>query len=279
MIIIIVIEGLEVKMKIRIISSIFMLLIFIPLLLLGDLAFAILMALIAVLALYEILKAHHKVRKIPYYIELYSYILVFLFTINNYNSAISFYMLDYRLLSFLIVSLMLPLVFVNDKDKYDLNDAMFLIGSTLFIGLTLNLLVLFRGYNLNYVIYLFLITTMTDIYAYLTGSMIGKHKLAPKISPKKTVEGLIGGMLMATITAGLFYYNVIGGPIGFTTLLIMTAILSIIGQLGDLVFSFIKREFGLKDFSNIIPGHGGILDRLDSIIFVTLGFLIFLSVL
>lgn len=266
-------------MKTRIISSIFILLIFVPLLILGDLSFALLMSFLAVLALRELLKSRHKVRRVPYYMELLAYILVFFFTINNYNSTISFYMLDYRLLSFLIVSLMLPLVFINNKEKYNLDDAMFLIGSTLFIGLTLNLLVLFRSYNLNYVIYLFLITTMTDVYAYLTGSLIGKHKLAPKISPKKTYEGLVGGMVMATITAGLFYYNVIGGPIGLPTLLISTAILSLIGQLGDLVFSFIKREFGLKDFSNIIPGHGGILDRLDSIIFVTLGFLIFLSVI
>ena len=112
----------------------------------------------------------------------------------------------------------------------------------------------------------------------LTGKYVGRIKLAPVISPNKTVEGLIGGTLMGTFVATMYYISVID-VYSIGGIVIITLLLSLLGQLGDLVFSFIKREFGKKDFSNIIPGHGGILDRLDSIIFVTLGFLIFLTIL
>lgn len=266
-------------MKTRIISAIILLLIFIPLLIIGGLPFAILMAILAVLSLYELLKTRRKIRKIPASIELYAYILVLFFTMNGFNSADIFYMLDYKLMAILILVNLSPLVFINDKDKYNLTDALFLIGATLFIGLTFNLLVLIRGYNISYIIYIFLITTITDTFALLTGMYIGRRKLAPEISPKKTIEGLIGGTIMGTFVATMYYISVMNTPLNILVIVFVTMALSLLGQLGDLVFSFIKREFGKKDFSNLIPGHGGILDRLDSIIFVTLGFLLFMSIL
>ncbi len=265
-------------MKTRIISAILLLIIFIPILFLGGISFAILMAILAVASLNELLKIRRRKRKIPMCIELYSYILVAFFTMNNYSSSDAFYMLDYRLMAFLILINLAPLVFVGNKDKYDFTDALFLIGATLFIGLTFNLLVLIREYNISYVIYIFLITTITDTFAMLTGKYVGRIKLASIISPNKTVEGLIGGTLMGTFVATMYYISVID-VYNIGTVIIVTLLLSLLGQLGDLVFSFIKREFGKKDFSNIIPGHGGILDRLDSIIFVTLGFLIVLTIL
>lgn len=265
-------------MKTRITSALVLLVIFIPFLLLGGLPFAMLMAVLSVLSLYELLATRHKIRKIPSTIELYSYILVLFLTLNNYNSADVFYMVDYKLLAFLIMINLSPLVFINNKDKYNLTDALFLIGATLFVGLTFNLLVLIRSYDISYIVYLFLITTMTDTFAFFTGKYIGKKPLAPKVSPKKTVEGLIGGTFMATFIATMFYVAAIGKANVFLVI-IVTMLLSLLGQLGDLVFSAIKREFGKKDFSNLIPGHGGILDRLDSIIFVTLGFLLFISII
>lgn len=266
-------------MKTRIISAIVLLAIFIPLLILGGMPFAILMALLSVLSLHELLKVRRKVSIIPFSIELYSYILVAFFTLNNLNQSYVFYMLDYRLMAFLILVNLAPLVFINDKEKYNLTDALFLIGSTLFIGLTFNLLVLIRDYNIHYIIYLFLITTITDTFALITGKYIGKNKLCPKISPNKTVEGLLGGTFMGTFIATMYYISVINSPLSIGIIMMLTLFLSLLGQLGDLVFSFIKREFNQKDFSNMIPGHGGILDRLDSIIFVTLGFLLFISIL
>lgn len=266
-------------MKTRVISAIVLLTIFIPILCFGGLPFAILMSIIAVMALHELLKLRRKYKVIPFSIELYSYILAAFIALNNYNQGDIFNALDYRFLAFLILVNLIPLVFVNDKERYDLTDSLFLIASTLFIGLAFNLIISLREYNIHYVIYLFLITIVTDTFALLTGKNIGKHKLCPKISPNKTKEGLIGGTLMGTFVATLYYISVIDNPLNIIVIMMITMLLSLLGQLGDLVFSFIKREFSQKDFSNLIPGHGGILDRLDSIIFVVLGFVLFISVL
>ena len=109
----------------------------------------------------------------------------------------------------------------------------------------------------------------------LMGMAFGRHKLIPKVSPKKTVEGSVLGSIIGTVVACVFYHFFVS-PITFTVI-IVTLALSGIGQIGDLIFSKIKRENDLKDFSNLIPGHGGILDRLDSTIAIMLGFLLLYS--
>jgi phosphatidate cytidylyltransferase len=111
-----------------------------------------------------------------------------------------------------------------------------------------------------------LISFGTDIFAYFTGLAIGKHKLAPKLSPKKTVEGSIGGVFGSAILCGIFGYFFMED---FLVQIILMAIFgSIFAQLGDLSASLFKRKLNIKDFGNIIPGHGGILDRFDSVLFV-----------
>ena len=120
---------------------------------------------------------------------------------------------------------------------------------------------------------------MTDTYAYLIGRLIGKHKLLESISPNKTWEGMIAGTVIGTFIATTFYKVVINPEINIILITLVTLFLSILGQYGDLVFSAIKRYFGKKDFSNIMPGHGGILDRFDSIIFVVFGILFFISII
>ena len=119
----------------------------------------------------------------------------------------------------------------------------------------------------------------TDTFALFTGMFIGKNKLAPSISPKKTIEGFIGGALMGTFIATAFYVTVINQSMPLVLIIFVTLLLSCVGQLGDLVFSFVKREYGKKDFSNLIPGHGGILDRFDSLIFVVLAFILVHSII
>ena len=166
------------------------------------------------------------------------------------------------------------MVFINDTKKYNLNDALFLVSLVVFIGLSFKLIIITRNFDITYIIYLLLITTITDTFALITGMLVGSHKLCPKISPKKTIEGLIGGVLMGTFVATSFYFTVINSSISLVFLIFVTALLCVVGQLGDLVFSSIKRYYDIKDFSNLIPGHGGILDRFDSLVYVTLAFIL-----
>lgn len=105
----------------------------------------------------------------------------------------------------------------------------------------------------------------TDIMAYFTGMAIGKHKLCPHLSPKKSIEGAVGGVAGSIIFCGLFGYLVMPEALGMT--IVIGFLGSIFAQLGDLSASAFKRQMGIKDYGNLIPGHGGILDRFDSVLF------------
>lgn len=117
----------------------------------------------------------------------------------------------------------------------------------------------------------FVMAFMTDTGAYLVGCAIGKHKLCPVISPKKTVEGLVGGIL-GGIIGMLVYGLVLHHAFGFTVNYLFAAVYGAIGAgaatFGDLMFSVIKRQTGIKDYGKLLPGHGGILDRFDSVTIV-----------
>jgi phosphatidate cytidylyltransferase len=105
----------------------------------------------------------------------------------------------------------------------------------------------------------------TDIFAYFTGMAIGSRKLCPGISPKKTVEGAIGGVLGSVLLCGLFGFFFL--PLGFGNCIVIGVVGGVTSQLGDLSASVLKRKIGIKDWSSLIPGHGGILDRVDSMLF------------
>lgn len=266
-------------MKVRVLSAIIMLLLFVPLLIIGGIPFALLMLVISLIGLHEIFKVKRKQKEFPFLMELFGYILVGFLTLNNYSSSSLIFEIDYRVVAFMIFVFVLPIVFINNDKKYSVDDALFMMGATLFIGISMNLLILIRNYELLYIVYIFLITCITDSFALITGRFIGKHKFAPKISPKKTWEGFFGGTLWGAFIGTIFFNTVIDPSVNIVVVAVVTTALSVIGQLGDLVFSAIKRHYGEKDFSNLIPGHGGILDRLDSTIFVVLGFLLFLVIL
>ena len=266
-------------MKKRILSAIIMILIFVPLLFIGGVPFTILMTLLALASMYELITIREKKKKIPMLIKVISYLLVIFSSILTYNQNIFSYTMSYQLISFIVLIFLLPILLKSKSMDYDINDALYLVGSLLFINIAFNLILVVRNYSLNYLIYLLLITVITDTFALITGMYIGKNKLAPSISPHKTIEGFIGGALMGTFVATTFYFTVIDSNISLVILILTTVFLSVIGQLGDLVFSSIKRTYGVKDFSNLIPGHGGILDRLDSIIFVILAFILVMGLI
>lgn len=117
----------------------------------------------------------------------------------------------------------------------------------------------------------FLLSFVSDSGAYFAGMLLGKHKLAPKISPKKTIEGAVGGVL-AAILGMIIYCLILKQSFGFKVDYFAACVYGLLGSLagifGDLSFSVIKRQNGIKDYSNLIPGHGGILDRFDSTIMI-----------
>lgn len=110
----------------------------------------------------------------------------------------------------------------------------------------------------------------SDAFALFAGMAFGRHKLAPELSPKKTVEGAAGGLVGAVVCCllyGLVMERFFALRVSYLSFAVYGALGSVVSQLGDLSFSYIKRQYGLKDFGNIFPGHGGVLDRFDSVIF------------
>ena len=130
--------------------------------------------------------------------------MVVFFSLSHFDSIDFIYTMDYRVVAFIIFAFLSPMVFIHDYKKYNLNDALFLIGSVLFIGLSFNLFIICRNYDIMYIIYLLLITTITDTFALFTGMLIGKHKLCPSVSPKKTIEGLLGGTIFGRFCCDCF---------------------------------------------------------------------------
>ena len=122
----------------------------------------------------------------------------------------------------------------------------------------------------------FLGAWVTDVFAYFTGVLLGKHKLIPDVSPKKTVEGAIGGVVFCTLSFvgfGLLYNHFWAADgektIPLVAMAIVGFLVSIVSQVGDLSLSLLKRKYGIKDFGKIFPGHGGVMDRFDSVLAVS----------
>jgi len=155
----------------------------------------------------------------------------------------------------------------------DLPTAAFNILAYLYVPWMLGYFILLRYYpdgNLGLITLSLpiLATFATDTGAYFVGRSLGRHKLAPTVSPNKTVEGSIGGVIAAFLTLTIYTWIIQGVfPFGHGELLIFSVLISLAAQLGDLTESMIKRYCGVKDSGEFLPGHGGILDRLDSLIF------------
>ena len=111
-----------------------------------------------------------------------------------------------------------------------------------------------------------MITALMDVAQYFVGRRLGKRQLAPKVSPKKTVEGLVGGIVVALGVGAVF--GTLPGPFELVDGLVLGAIVAVTAPMGDLSVSVVKRALGVKDMGAILPGHGGVLDRIDGMIFV-----------
>ena len=266
-------------MKKRVISALVMLIILIPILFKGGFIFNAIVYAIALLGLKEFLDIKQTKKRLPSFIVFISFIMMTLFMLRNLNNNGIVYAVDFRIIAGLFIAYLLPVVMFHDRSKYSINDAFYLIGSIFFLGTSFHSFVLLRNAGLEITIYLLLIAICTDTYAYLTGSLIGKHKLLEEISPKKTWEGMIGGTIFGSLISSYYFYLVINPNFNIFTIIGISLFLSVVGQFGDLVFSSIKRYFKAKDFSNLIPGHGGVLDRCDSLIFIALGFMFFITII
>ncbi len=175
-------------------------------------------------------------------------------------------------LEFLTAILLLFLKVILTQMKTNFEDiAVSAFGIFYIIGFIIFVPMLFRENNGRLLIWYIAISAwVTDTFAYLVGSKLGKHKLT-KISPKKSVEGSIAGTLGAVIVAVVYTYFInkyANIEVSYFTISGIILLLSILGQIGDLAASSIKRYIGIKDFSNLIPGHGGMIDRIDSILFI-----------
>ncbi len=256
-------------MKKRTISAFFIVLILVISIAYGKGLFYAVMSLCALFGFYELININEKVKKFDLF-NIIGYISLLAVVLNN-----TFYSIDYLAL-FGIPIICLAIINILSNNKYNINNNSYIIYAIMILGIAFNSLIKFRDENICLCIYIFLISFMTDTYAYIGGRLIGKNKLT-SISPKKTIEGSIIGSVMGCFI-GATFYNALIGDLSLFSIIVISLLLSIISQFGDLFFSSIKRFYDKKDYSNLIPGHGGILDRLDSVIFVTILFRLLINI-
>ncbi|KUP08695.1 phosphatidate cytidylyltransferase [Bacillus coahuilensis m2-6] len=254
-------------MKERTITAIIAMAVFLPFVFYGGLPFIGLIYILATVGLYETLKMRKlKLYSIPGFI---SVALLWIFLIpRQYNEIIEQFGYSKIELAMLAVLLYLSYTVIT-KNEFNFDDVAFIVMAILYVGFGFYYFIETRSADtgLTYVIYALLIIWATDSGAYLIGRRLGKKKLWPLISPNKTVEGSIGGIVSAMIIAVAVFF-LFEWSISLPKLLVVTAILSVFGQIGDLVESALKRHYSVKDSGHILPGHGGILDRFDSLLFV-----------
>ncbi len=187
--------------------------------------------------------------------------IVALYAINLFTEDMGWYMLWF------FGCVLASLLYLFKIEERKLEDALATLTGIFYIVFFSYHVVLVDGTG-EYGILLWLIVLTafgTDIMAYFTGMLLGKHKLCPKISPKKTIEGSIGGILGSVILCAVFSWIFV--PRLLIHCIIIGVLGGIISQFGDLTASIFKRKMGIKDYGNLIPGHGGILDRFDSVLF------------
>jgi phosphatidate cytidylyltransferase len=183
---------------------------------------------------------------------------------------------DYRyyIFSLMFAFFLIMITYVVNFPRFKSSQAIACFFSFIYVPVNISFVYLLRIKPLGiYFAWIPFIAWVCDTCAYFAGRAFGRHKLVPVLSPKKTVEGAIGGIIGSVIVGAIFgfalYVNETHEPWVILVLMLITFAGSILSQIGDLLASGIKREHGIKDYGNVIPGHGGIMDRFDSVIFVT----------
>ncbi len=255
-------------MIMRLIGAAILLVVLVPLIILGDIPFELGVAVIAALSFRELIMLFKNKNKLPLVMEIFSYISVIVITLS----------LDSLLqaIALIIMVLFIPLI-IYKKNEYSFNSVTSLFGIILFIGIIYHSIINVRLGSIWELLYLLSITILTDTFAYIGGRLLGKNKLLERISPNKTVEGSLIGTILATSISSIFYLFIINPGINVGIIILISFILSIIAQIGDLVFSAIKRYFKIKDYGKIMPGHGGVMDRIDSFLFVLLALYVIMN--
>ena len=238
---------------------------------LGGILLKIGVLLLSLGGLFEFYKVSRKKGIKPLTLASYGATLVYFFTLDSkYISNPNYYKYLFGILVFSTLVLMCYIV-VNNKFNY--NDIAVTILGFLYVTIFFSYIVLVnQKQNGNLLVWLIFISSwLCDTGAYYSGKFFGRHKLIPKVSPNKTVEGAIGGLFSSAIACFLFgiFFNMYSTSIKPVHFLFIGLICGVLCQFGDLIASSIKRYIGVKDFSNLIPGHGGILDRFDSILFAS----------
>lgn len=251
-------------MKTRTITAIIAMAIFLPIVIFGGIPLLIMSYLLAIVALKEVLNMKNiKLYSLP---GIFSTIALCLIMLPEKNQLIP---IEFQVPCLIMMSLIMLSHTVVSKNRFNFVDNAFCMLAVAYVGIGFMYFYETRSAEngLVFILFALLVVWVTDTGAYIFGRTFGKNKLWPEISPNKTIEGFVGGILSSTVIAIIFSINYTM-PIGMIPLILVTWVFSMFGQLGDLVESALKRHFDVKDSGNLLPGHGGILDRFDSFIFV-----------
>ncbi len=227
----------------------------------GGLWYSLLIWLIAMIGIREITNMFQPASKVP---EYYGYVGVTALFAALYQNDLAIILVVISII-FLLSALNLFVRF----QKTSLEESSSIFWGIIYVGGLLGYLLLMRiTFAFEFTILLFVVVWANDTFAYFAGGKWGKRKLAPVVSPGKTVEGALGGLFGPVIFLSVLYFF-IGQyyPLSLSLTLVLTVYITIFAQIGDLIESALKRKLKTKDSGGIIPGHGGILDRFDSIMF------------
>ena len=260
---------LELKeFRLRLLSSLIILTVFYISFIIGNPLFVILLSSIFCLVLFELDKMDGtKINKFHFFKNLLLQFTLFIFLISKIKQFNFGFFIDYDV--FLFLSLLINLYFYKIYNNY----ITFIFSNFILICFFLLLEILFMSDGLNLFLYVVLLISTMDVFAYIGGKLIGKIKIVPKISNGKTLEGTLIGLIF-TITIASMIRDLVNLDIYFSML--VGFFIGLLSFLGDILESFVKRSLGVKDSGNLIPGHGGLMDRLDGYIVVLPVFYTFL---